>query len=72
MSLPSVAADVRRLKPLGREGRSEPPYVGCYQWRWFLVPTRVRNLEIRTGPPSLRRVGFVVVRADNAADLAGG
>src|SRR6185436_4066684 len=35
---PSVAADVRKpapslsrgLKLLGREGRSEPPYVGCY------------------------------------------
>jgi hypothetical protein len=29
MNLPAVAADVRRLKLLGREGRSEPPDVGC-------------------------------------------
>jgi hypothetical protein len=32
MNLPPVAADVRRLTLLRRrEGRSEPPDVGCYQ-----------------------------------------
>ena len=42
MNPPPAAADVRRLKPLGREGRSEPPDVGCYQWGWFMAPMRAR------------------------------
>src|SRR6185436_790034 len=45
MNLPSVAADVRRLKPLGREGRSEPPDVGCYQG-WVMAPMRIRNRRL--------------------------